>query len=111
MDSRTSYRWFLTVFAALAAVLTACELPLRGTGVDNPVTQVIVSPDTLTIDPLQTYQFRAFGRTQVGDSVPVSVGWVASAGAITQGGMYTADTSAADVTVTASCRAQRSAAE
>src|SRR6266487_3325019 len=86
---------------AVTAVLTACDLRPRGTGVDNPVTQVIVFPDSLTLDPFQSYQFRVFGRTQVGDSVPVSVRWTASAGEITQAGTYTADTSAANAVVTA----------
>ncbi len=91
----------LTIPAA-AAVLTACDMQRNpGTGVDDPVTQVIVSPDSLMLDPLQSYQFHVFGRTQAGDSVPVSVRWAASAGPITQSGMYTADTSAADVLVTA----------
>jgi uncharacterized protein YjdB len=90
------------VIPAAAAVLTACDVRRNpGTGVDNPVAQVIVSPDTLTLDPFESYQFRVFGRTQAGDSVPVSVRWTASAGVVTSGGMYTADTSAPNVTVTA----------
>ncbi len=102
MHSRTTFSWGLSVFAASAAVLTACEMQRNpGTGVDDPVAQVTVSPDTLTLDPFETHQFRVFGRTRSGDSVPVSVRWAASAGAITQGGMYTADTSAPNVTVTA----------
>src|SRR5438309_556220 len=67
----------------------------------KPVTQVVVYPDTLTLDPFQSFQFRVFGRTEAGDSVPVSVRWVASAGAISQFGMYSADTSAADAVLTA----------
>ena len=89
--------WLLTT----TLLLTACDLQPRGTGVDNPVTQVIVFPESLVLDPSQSYQFRVFGRTQVGDSVPVSVRWAASAGEITQAGTYTADTSATDVVVTA----------
>jgi uncharacterized protein YjdB len=103
MHARTTLPWALTVLTALAAVLTACEMQRNpGTGVDDPVAQVIVSPDTLTLDPFEAHQFRVFGRTEAGDSVPVAVRWSASAGPITSGGMYTADTSAADVTVTAS---------
>src|SRR6266581_6811320 len=88
---------------AAALVIASCDLRPRGsgTGVDNPVTQVFVSPDSLILDPLQSYQFHVFGRTQAGDSVPVSVRWSASAGLITSSGMYTADTSANDVLVTA----------
>src|SRR6266704_2517419 len=88
---------------AAALVIASCDLRPRGsgTGVDNPVTQVFVYPDSLILDPLQSYQFHVFGRTQAGDSVTVSVRWSASAGLITSSGMYTADTSANDVLVTA----------
>ena len=86
-----------------ALVVASCDLRQRGsgTGVDAAATQVFVSPESLILDPLQSYQFHVFGRTQAGDSVPVSVNWGASAGAISGSGMYTADTSAADVVVTA----------
>src|SRR6266550_2982638 len=84
-------------------LLAACDLRPRGggTGVDTPVTQVVVYPDALTLDPFQSFQFRVFGRTEAGDSVPVSVSWAASAGTISQSGMYSADASAADAVVTA----------
>ncbi len=102
MHSRTKLSLGLTVLTALTAVLTACELRRnRITGVDDPVAQVIAVPDTITLDPFETHQFRAFGRTAAGDSVPVAVRWSTSAGTITQSGMYTADTSAADAVVTA----------
>ena len=92
-------QWWVLVAGVL---LAGCDLRLRGsTGVDVPVTQVIVYPDALTLDPQQSFQFRVFGRTETGDSVPVSVNWTASAGSISQSGMYTADTSATDVVVTA----------
>jgi len=102
MLSRTTSIWTATILTALAAGVTACDVQRNpGTGVDNPVAQVIVSPDTLTLDPFTNQQFQAFGRTQVGDSVPVAVRWSTSAGSITSGGMYTADTSAADAIITA----------
>ena len=98
MRSRTTSTGALAVLTAL----TACDIQRNpGTGVDNPVAQVMVSPDTSTLDPFESHQFRVFGRTQAGDSVPVTVRWSASAGTITSSGMYTADTSAADVTLTA----------
>ena len=102
MFSRTPSTWTVTILTALSAALTACDMHRNpGTGVDDPVAQVLVWPDTLTLDPFENHAFQAFGRTQAGDSVPVSVRWSASAGAITSGGMYTADTSAADALVTA----------
>jgi len=86
-----------------AVVLVACRLSDH-LGIpslpDQPV-QIVVAPESVALDPYQTQQFRASGRTAVGDSMPVTVSWSASAGPITQSGLYTADTSAADVVVTA----------
>src|SRR5256885_16762006 len=98
MRSRTTLPCILTLLAAVAA----CELrPRSGVGVDDPVTQVIVSPDSTMLDPSQSYQFRVYGRTEVGDSVPVSVRWTTSAGAITSARVFTGDTSAAAAGVAA----------
>ncbi len=98
MYVRSAQSWVLMAVVLLAA----CDLrPRNSIGVDNPVTGVVVYPDSLTLDPQQSFQFRVFGRTQAGDSVPVSVRWSASAGSISAAGVYTADTSAADATVTA----------
>jgi len=99
---RTTSISTVIVLAALAAILSGCDVRRNpGTGVDDPVTQLMVSPDTVTLDPFQNHLFQAYGLTQAGDSVPISVRWSASAGGITSGGMYTADTSAADALVTA----------
>src|SRR6266540_80819 len=102
MLSRTTAFWTATILTALAAGLTACDVQRNpGTGVDNPVAQVRVFPESVALDPSESHQFQAYGRTAAGDSVPVSVRWSASAGVVTASGMYTADTSAADVLVTA----------
>ncbi len=102
MFARRSSSSIAAVLATLAAVLSGCDVQRNpGTGVDSPVAQIIVAPETLTLDPFAYHQFQAFGRTQAGDSVPVTVRWSASAGAVTSSGMYTADTSAADALVTA----------
>src|SRR6266550_3005606 len=87
-----------------AAAFVACELPGRRVTDPNPnnvVVQVFTSPDRITLDPYETQQFLAFGRTQAGDSVPVAVRWSASGGTITTGGLYTADTSFGTFQVTA----------
>jgi uncharacterized protein YjdB len=55
----------------------------------------------MTLDPFRGYQFHAYARTQLGDSVYAWVSWSASGGSITPTGMYTADTSAADAVVIA----------
>src|SRR5205807_1103230 len=75
-----------------AAVCVACKLPaMRGpTSPTSDVTQVVTSPDTVVLDPYQTRQFVAFGRTQAGDSVAVTVRWSATGGTITTAGPYSA---------------------
>src|SRR5258707_273511 len=97
MSIRRTQSWVLMVM-----VLAACDLRARdGTGVENPVTQVVVSRDTLILDRKQSFQFQVSGGTQTGDSVLVAVTWSASAGSINAFGVYTADTSAADAVITA----------
>jgi len=88
-------------FVVLAGA--ACELPNRhGTGPTPPnVVQVVSSPETVVLDPFQQQQFLAFGRTDAGDSVAVTVQWSASGGGITAAGRYTADTAPGDFQVTA----------
>jgi len=85
---------------AVVALLAACDVPGRPDG-HQPVVQVRVVPESVALDPAQTQVFVASGRTAGGDSVAIDVTWAASAGTITPGGLYTADTSAADVVVTA----------
>jgi hypothetical protein len=77
---------------SFAVVCVACELPgKRVTDPDLPtVAQVVMSPSTVTLDPYQSRQFLAFGRTQTGDSIPVQVGWSATGGTVTPVGLYTA---------------------
>src|SRR2546425_3448141 len=80
---------------AAAAALAACALQDRRVTGPNPpndaVVQVVTTPDTAILDPYQTRAFVAYGRTQAGDSLAVTVTWSASGGAITSGGLYTAD--------------------
>jgi Big-like domain-containing protein len=87
------------------AALAACERFQRVTGPTSSVVQVVATPDTVTLDPYQTRQFLAYGRTQAGDSVPVAVRWVATAGTVTAGGLYTADTTPGTYLVTATATA------
>src|SRR6266516_2979578 len=90
----------ITVLASLSlAIVVACELPLHPR--TAAVVQVRVVPESVTLDPNQTQPFAASGRTAAGDTVPIDVTWTASAGSITSDGLYTADTSATDVTITA----------
>src|SRR2546425_117394 len=91
---------------AAAAVLATCQLQDRR-GITDPtlpsssVVQVVVTPDTVTLEPQQTLQFRAHGRTQAGDSVAIKASWSASNGAFSSSGLYTAATVEGDYLVTA----------
>lgn len=84
------------------AVLASCEKPIPlATGGDPSPVMIVVTPDSVALDPGQTQQFQAHGRTGAGDSVPATVNWSASLGTISASGLYTADTSTPDAVVTA----------
>ena len=98
MRSRTIKR---RVLALAIIVLFACHIePRQAVGPNYQVRQVIVVPDTATIDPLGEVYFQAYGRTVSGDSVGVAVQWSASVGSIASG-VYTADTADGDAIVMA----------
>src|SRR2546425_9686644 len=91
---------------AAAAVLAACQLQdRRGTTgptlPSNSVVQVVIVPDTVTLEPSQALQFLAYGRTEAGDSAAITMTWSATDGAISSGGMYTAAPLPGDYDVTA----------
>src|SRR6266581_986909 len=99
--------------AIAAAAFAACELPVRVTDPtppNSPVVQIVSSPDSFTLDPDQTQQFVAYGRTQAGDSVAVAVSWSASGGTIASGGLYTANGVAGNYQVTATAQVPAAAA-
>ena len=74
-----------TAIAATIAVATivSCELPVRSTGTGSTVTQLVVAPQNVTLQPSETYDFMAVGFTATGDSADMSVSWTASAGSVT----------------------------
>jgi len=91
---------------AAAAVLAACQLQdRRGTTgptlPSNSVVQVVIVPDTVTLEPSQALQFLAYGRTEAGDSTAITMTWSATDGAISSGGLYTASPFQGDYQVTA----------
>ena len=92
-------------------LLAACERPVGPTQPPpgDPLLQIVTSPTSVTLDPYQTQQFLAYGRTQAGDSVAVVVSWSASGGTITSGGLYAADTVAGTYQVTATTQRTASA--
>src|SRR2546426_7613025 len=91
---------------AAAAVLAACQLQDRRGITDptlpsNSVVQVVTVPDTVTLEPSQTEQFRVCGRTEAGDSVSIAMLWSTTDGAISSSGLYTATPFQGDYEVTA----------
>src|SRR5437762_11857002 len=96
--------WAMAV--AGLGLLAACERPLGPTQPPpgDPVVQIVTSPPSVTLDPYQTQQFLAYGRTQAGDSVAVVVSWSVSGGTITSGGLYAADTNGGTYQVTATAQ-------
>ncbi|HET9708229.1 MAG TPA: Ig-like domain-containing protein [Gemmatimonadales bacterium] len=86
---------------ALAA-LGACETTRSVSVPVNPtIASVVVTPDSVTLTPNQTSQFYAYGRTDAGDSVPITVTWAATGGTITSSGLFTAGSGTGDYTVSA----------
>ena len=63
--------------------------------------QVILVPGSAALTVGATQQFAAWGKTTVGDSVPVSVTYSATGGTITSGGVYTAGPTAGSYRVVA----------
>jgi hypothetical protein len=54
------------------------------------LSQVYLSPASVSLNAGATRQFSAYGRNSVGDSVPVTVAFSATGGTVTSGGLYTA---------------------
>src|SRR5437660_2031117 len=103
VETMTWSRGLSLIIASLAVAL-GCTRRLSPTEQNPPVARIVVQPETLTVDPGQQIQYAAYGRTAAGDSTAVAVTWSAAPGAISAGGLYTADTAAAggDFQVTAS---------
>jgi hypothetical protein len=71
---------------ALVSVTAASPPPPPSPTLDR----VVVRPTSLSLTSGASAQFTAFGRTSLGDSVPVDVSFSAGGGAITTTGLYTA---------------------
>jgi uncharacterized protein YjdB len=89
----------LLLLASVGAI-QSCEVPsANATDPAHPVVQVIVVPESLSLDPAQHMQFAAYGRAASSDSSAVTVSWSATGGTITPAGMFAADTAAGDFLV------------
>ena len=97
-------RFRCAVLLLATATVAACQKPGSVTaplGPGAPLVQVIVSPDSIILDPAQQMRFAAYGRSASGDSAAVTVNWSATGGSITPQGLFTADTTSGDFLVRA----------
>src|SRR2546426_4880115 len=70
-----------------AAAILGCEQPSRSTAPIPPTaSQLIVSPQAVTLQQDQTQDFMAVGLTSTGDTAPVSVTWSTTGGGVTNKG-------------------------
>ena len=78
-------------FRVVAANTSGTVADTVATTVTTPqLSSVVLVPDTATLAPGATKQFRAYGRTATGDSIATAVSFSATGGAVTSGGLYTA---------------------
>jgi len=71
------------VATVVVAIIVGCELPVRTTGTGSIITQLVVAPKNVTLQPNQTYDFVAVGFTATGDSADESVSWSTTDGSVT----------------------------
>src|SRR5256884_3131718 len=71
------------VATVVATMIIGCELPVRTTDTGSIITQLVVAPKNITLQPNQTYDFVAVGFTATGDSADESVSWSATDGSVT----------------------------
>src|SRR5258708_31576290 len=80
--ARLKHRTAIGATIAVALVVS-CELPVRTTDPGSTITQLVVAPKNVTLQPNQAYDFMAVGFTATGDSADMSVSWSASDGSLT----------------------------
>ena len=71
-----------TALVLTAAALAACEIPAKLTDTGTPVSQLVVSPRTVTLRTNQMVSFVAVALTATGDTVPLSVSWSVTSGSV-----------------------------
>src|SRR6266702_2485642 len=80
--ARLKHRTAIAATVAVAMIFS-CELPVRSTDSGSTITQLVVAPQSVTLQPNQTYDLVAVGFTATGDSADMTVSWNASSGSIT----------------------------
>jgi uncharacterized protein YjdB len=71
------------VATVVVAMVVGCELPIHSTDPGSAITQLVIAPKNVTLQPSQAIDFVAVGFTATGDSANVSVAWSASDGSVT----------------------------
>lgn len=66
---------------------------------ESPVTDMFVTPSSVTLEAGATKQFRSYGRNALGDSVDTPGTWTATGGDVSGDGLYTAGDVAGDYEV------------
>src|SRR6058998_2908299 len=66
--------------AAAAAVIVACETDIPPVGPVDSVSQLVVSPHTVTLQPGEVQAFMAVGFTAAGDTAQINVTWSVTGG-------------------------------
>ena len=88
----------MTLADTAAITITAPEPPPPPAPPEEPpapvLREVILKPAGATLAPSATRQFSVYGRTTTGDSVGLSVVFAATGGTVTEGGLYTAGSTA-----------------
>src|SRR5438034_4394346 len=65
---------------AVATIVGSCEHPVTDLG--SIIAQLVVSPQTVTLQQNQAEDFLAVGFTATGDSADIAVSWSATGGTI-----------------------------
>src|SRR5437660_3714475 len=68
--------------AAAAAVIIACETDISPVGPVDSVSQLVVSPHTVTLQPGEAQAFMAVGFTAAGDTAQINVTWSVTGGSL-----------------------------
>src|SRR5438309_395360 len=68
--------------AAAAAVFIACETDISPVGPVDSVSQLVVSPHTVTLQPGEVQAFMAVGFTAAGDTARINVTWSVTGGSL-----------------------------
>ncbi len=98
----------MVVVATGTVALGGCtDDSVSGPSVEPNVTDLVVVPDHVLVDPGDSVQFHAYGRTPDLDSVAVEVTWSTARGTITQSGLYVADVTTDNDQVTATLEGRK----